>query len=139
MKLNRSAVAVVALVLVGVWFWGRSPAPSSQAMVYSPDELARKNPAERIAIDALKWDRSGFGNVAVASFSIANSNKFSVKDVQVRCKFFAKSGTNIELKDKVVFLTVPAGGRVLVANLNIGFVDQQVDSGQCAATGASIL
>jgi hypothetical protein len=82
--------------------------------------------------------KGGFGNVAIASFSIRNDNAFDVKDVVIRCEFDGASGTKIGELRSTIYQVVKARSSKRMEDFNLGTVHSQVARGGCDVIGADL-
>src|SRR5258707_444565 len=57
------------------------------------NERALKQPWTNMKLDKFSWSDSGFGLIMTASFTVANNNKFAVKDIEISCVTRGESGT----------------------------------------------
>jgi hypothetical protein len=77
------------------------------------------------------WSKGGFGAVMIARFTIANDNDFPIKDIAVACTLSARSGTTIGMAATTIYDKLPAHGRRVFREVNMGF-PLSVDFGQAA-------
>jgi len=87
-----------------------------------------------LAVRNVRWKRDGFDVIMAANFTIQNANTFPVKDVEVTCKHFANSGTEIDSNTRTIYERVGAGGSYSVRNFNMGFIHSQVKRTECSVT-----
>ena len=102
---------------------------SYQATPESPKEVALR----QVSID-FKWSKGGFGNVMIADFTITNLSNYAVKDLDVTCTHHANSGTEIDSNSRTIYETVPARGKKVVRNFNMGFIHSQAARSSCKIT-----
>ena len=102
--------------------------------VVNPKEQA----LSQIRID-VRWSTGGFGSVMLADFSVSNSSPYPVKDLEVTCTHFANSGTQIDSNTQTIYEVVPAKGKKVVRDFNMGFIHSQATSTSCKVTDLTIL
>lgn len=98
-----------------------------------------RNPAERMDIDTVAWRRDGFGTVGIATLTVTNSNEFSIKDIALKCSFYAKSGTEVSTAKHTIYDTMKAKSKKTFKEVNIGFIHSQAARGGCSLVAASRL
>lgn len=142
-------IAKILLVLAGVSLFGVSVsllipkkyadrlAPEKSALVAStsPTPFVDRRTPKEIALQEVKLDfqgtLAGFGNVLEMDFTITNPTIYAVKDFQITCKHFAKSGTAIDSNTRTVYDVVPAKGKKKIRNFNMGFINSQTATSSC--------
>jgi hypothetical protein len=67
-----------------------------------------RDPIERFKMVSFSWKIGGFGVVGSATVTIDNANDFPVKNVDVRCEFSGKSGTELSASQNTIFDTIAA-------------------------------
>lgn len=106
---------------------------------YQQDQAAIR-PAEKVdpMVSARKnvhlkfsWNKAGFGNVMEVTFIIKNSNPFPIKDIDVECVNFGKSGTRLDSNERTIFDIVPKKTSKEFPNFNMGFINSQTSSTSC--------
>lgn len=75
----------------------------------------------------LNWrpKRDGFGSVLVASFDLKSYADRDVKDIELACRFFAESGTEIGNKKVTVYRRIKPRQTIKVKDFNAGFMPPQ--------------
>jgi len=101
-----------------------------QAPPPTPMESPRESAARQLKLD-FNWGKSGFGNVMEADFTITNPSDYAVKDLEITCTHFASSGTRIDSNSRTIYELVPAKGKKVVRNFNMGFINSQSKSSNC--------
>ena len=108
--------------------------------------LAAEKEAERIAAQSpedkalenviLKstWDKTGFGSVMLANFEITNSSFYVIKDIEVTCILYAKSGTSLGKNTKIIYDIIPRNSKKDFKEVNMGFMHTQVEYAGCYIT-----
>jgi uncharacterized membrane protein YvbJ len=112
---------------------GASLSNNSQPEI-DPKELALKS----VKLD-FKWNTGGFGNVMKADFTIQNPTIHTIKDIEITCIHYANSGTKIDSNERTVYEIVPANGKKVVTDFNMGFIHNQASSSSCQVTDLRIV
>lgn len=81
-----------------------------------------------------QWNKAGFDNVMMGDFTIHNTNRFDVKDIEITCQHFGKSGTQIDRNRKTIYEVAKAKSKKVVTGFNMGFIHSQAASTSCAVT-----
>ncbi len=111
-----------------------STATANQSSTYQPTTESPKDAALRqVSID-FKWSKGGFGSVMLADFTITNRSNYTVKDLDVTCTHYANSGTEIDRNSRTIYETVPANGKKILRNFNMGFIHTQAAQSSCKIT-----
>lgn len=127
-------IAILALIVVNI---GQHVLRTTGITEPSRYDKERQVAAQALASTKLanfSWQKAGFGNVMMADFVIHNGGSQPVKDVEITCTSYGKSGTKIDTNRKVIYETVPAGKRKRVKEFNMGFQHSQADSASCEVT-----
>ena len=111
-----------------------SPPGAVKAVSGKLPEAARLEPLRLIDYS---WYKDGFGTVMIAKFTIANDNDFPIKDISVACALSARSGTTIGLAATTIYDKVPAHGRRVFREVNMGF-PLSVDFGQATSAACKL-
>lgn len=121
---------------------GTTAAPA-HGTASSTDFPLLKNPnihiplaTEQLTIAKSEWTKGGFGNIALVHVTLKNAGKQAVKDVDLRCHFYGPSGTEISNSIVTVFETIGAGKSKRSKELNLGFIDSQVQTAGCEIVAA---
>ena len=80
------------------------------------------------------WGKSAFGNVMEANFTITNKGAADLKDFEITCTHFAKSGTEIDSNKRTIYDVVKAGQTRRFPNFNMGFIHDQANTSTCRIT-----
>jgi hypothetical protein len=73
-----------------------------------------------VSLAKFDWRKGGFGTVVVATFWIKNNEAFPVKDVDVACELFGKSGTVLGAVASTIYQTIPPHSQRVIRDLNMG-------------------
>jgi hypothetical protein len=98
-----------------------------------------RDPGERITMPSFSWKIGGFGTVGSATVTVDNGNDFPVKDIDVRCEFSGKSGTQLSTSQRTIFDTIPAKAKRTFKDVNMGFIHSQSAKASCRVETAKRL
>jgi len=74
-----------------------------------------------------------------ADFTIQNPTQYMIKDMEITCTHFAKSGTEIDSNTRTIYDTVPAKGKKVIKNFTMGFIHIQASSSSCKIADLEIV
>jgi hypothetical protein len=98
-----------------------------------------RDPGERMTMASFSWTRGGFGVVGSATVTIDNGNDFPVKDIDARCDFSGKSGTELSTSRRTIFDTIPAKAKRTFKDVNMGFIHSRSAKANCRVETAKRL
>jgi hypothetical protein len=98
-----------------------------------------RDPGEKITMPSFSWKIGGFGTVGSATVTVDNGNDFPVKDIDVRCEFSGKSGTQLSTSQRTIFDTIPAKAKRTFKDVNMGFIHSQSAKASCRVETAKRL
>ncbi len=126
---------IIGLLIIGavVGQLNKIGGNSSQSGTQSPEETA----LSQIKLD-YSWRKGGFDSVMEANFTITNNSQYNVKDVEITCNHFAKSGTKIDSNTRTIYDIVNAHSSKKFPNFNMGFIHSQASSSACSIVSLSI-
>lgn len=78
-----------------------------------------------------KWNKDDM-NIMTANFTVKNDSDYGVKDIEIKCDHFAKSGTNIDSNTRTIYDVVEAHSTKRFRDFNMGFIHSQVQTSSCA-------
>jgi hypothetical protein len=122
-SLKNALIACSASVLV-LW---------SAAALASPDPT--EHPERFVRIAAFTWSKAI--EDMQASFTLASDLPFAVKEVEVVCTHFARSGVEVASARRRIPTDLPAHGRLEVRAFDMGTIHAQASSSGCAVVGVS--
>lgn len=131
-KKKTSLFVWIIAIFAGFWLLGyvgllsRSPTTAGQ-----PDPKVAAIEAVELEYN---WDKAGFGSVMEADFQITNNNAREIKDIEITCTHFAKSGTKIDSNTRVIFDKVGPKSKKNFPKFSMGFIHSQVDRSNCRIT-----
>lgn len=127
-KKTSLAAWLFLIILIAI---GINPSPDAPL---TPKEEAKG----LVKIEKYNWATGGFGSVLVADFKIKNDSKYAVKDIEITCDHFGKSGTKIDSNKRVINDIVEAKSSKTFKKFNMGFINSQADSSGCEITDFQI-
>ena len=78
-------------------------------------------------------------NILLVSMKFINDTGIPYKDMELVCEIFGESGTSLGKKEKTIYKIVPEHSELIVGDINMGFVNSQVDVSKtkCRVEGIS--
>ena len=138
-KKGTSIVTWLVTILVIFWavgyFSGNSGTSTSSTASSgpSPKKVAMNN------VDLyFSWGKEGFGNVMEANFTITNNSEYQIKDIEITCTHYAKSGTRIDSNERTIFDVIPAKSKKKFDKFNMGFIHSQAEKTGCKITDLKV-
>jgi hypothetical protein len=136
-----SIIAIIFIIGVAASVFNGPSKPSSTAnpggaaaALRTPqtiDAPALAQPWEQVTLSDQKFEKGGFGSVALARLTLKNTGTRAVRDVNLNCSFYGQSGSTISTSNVTVYKTIAGGKSVKSGELNLGFVDGQATNAQC--------
>lgn len=77
------------------------------------------------------WQKQDIVSVMIADLTVTNESAYDVKDIEITCKHFSKSGTNIDSNSRSIFEIFPAGASRSFEGFNMGFIHDQTYQTGC--------
>ncbi len=120
----------------------KQPPYEKSASIETAEPLEESPAAEHarmlanIWLDKFRWNKGGFGVVALASFSLRNGNGFDLKDFALHCQFYGASRTQIGEVTTILYQAVKAHSTKPIESFNVGFINSQTASGGCEVIDA---
>jgi hypothetical protein len=142
----RAVIVLVALLGIAVVLAGLNQAPSTNAnttsnahsttgsiQTTSPPAPAwvMQDAIEKIDLDVNRWAKSEYGVVEV-TFIINNKSEYDVKDIGLRCNYYAPSGTKVSSTDWGVYEIFKARTKRTIKVARMGIVNTQAKSMGCS-------
>lgn len=122
------------LVLVVIISASNSPS-SPDAVSVAPAPAADKSASLLSEVDLVfDWKKQGFGSIMEADFTVKNQSAADIKDITIRCDYFAKSQTRIDHSERTIFDVVPARSSKSFPKFNMGFMSDQTYQAACKIT-----
>ena len=74
-----------------------------------------------------------------ANFTIHNKGKRDVKDIEITCTHFAKSGTRIDSNTRTIYEIIKANSKKSFNNFSMGFIHSQAHKSSCGITDLVVM
>lgn len=126
-------IITIVLVFWMIGYFSKESERASSAPSISPKEIAMKN----VKLD-LSWTKKGLGSVMEADFTISNNSEYAVKDVEITCTHYAKSGTKIDGNSRTIYDSFPAKNKKTIKKFNMGFIHSQATQSSCSITDLKV-
>lgn len=131
------------LVIIG---WLSSKNENGTRLTNPPTEESKRSPSPLELKEAVRmkigldytWRRSGFGSIMEADFAIKNNSNNTIKDVEIQCNHYAKSGTKIDSNSRSIYDAIGANTTKNYYNFNMGFIHDQVNTTSCTVKNISL-
>ncbi len=128
----------IVLVLWAIGHFSTNPGTDTTSTANSKREPSPKQVAmKKVNLD-FSWNKVGFDNIMEANFTITNNSKYKIKDIEITCTHYAKSGTRIDSNERTIFDVVPAKGKKIFEKFSMGFMHSQAEKTGCAITDLKI-
>lgn len=124
--LNKDNVTTIAPSDTGHWV----PPPQT------PRDL-RDEAMAQTTISAFTWSTDGM--IMTANFTIKNDGPKDIKDVEIKCRHSAASGTVIDSNTRTIYDIVKSHSTKRFRNFNMGFIHSQAASSGCAITDVALV
>ncbi|MEM1113239.1 MAG: zinc ribbon domain-containing protein [Pseudomonadota bacterium] len=139
---QRRTSALTWFVAVIAVFMGAIAIFSPDAPVQGDQNRLDRGPTRSEALEGMEltftWERS-LDMFMVADLSITNNNAVDVKDLEITCVHFAKSGTQIDRNRREIFEIFPAGQTRSYPDFQMGFMHSQADKSACSISDLSLI
>jgi len=90
-----------------------------------------EHPERFVRIAAFTWSKAVPEIVIQANLTIESALPFALKEIEVACAQFARSGVVIDSRHRTITEVVPAHGRLQVEALDIGPIHPEAGSSGC--------
>lgn len=123
-------VATVTLVLL---FLSLFPSPQAEVAYAQP------NPREDLTVTGYSWKSYGVGRMAtLGEITVANSGENSYKNIKIRVDLFTRTGKLLGSLHGKIPEELPAGSQKTFSNLNLGFMNSDLEHSEAMVTGAEV-
>jgi len=99
------------------------------------ERLSALSPLQRATegtkIVSFTWTKGGFDSIMMANFTIKNDSPYDIKDIKLRCRHSAPSGTEIDENTRTVYEIVKSHSTRSFRDINMGFIASQVARSGC--------
>lgn len=142
-KKQTSIFTWTILVVFILWGFGYFSGNSNQPTTASNISTSKPEPTpQEIAKGKLKldytWEKVGFDNIMEANFTVTNGNEKEIKDIEISCTHYAKSGTAIDSNNRIIYEIIPANSKKTFKKFNMGFIHSQAEKTGCMITSFKI-
>jgi hypothetical protein len=114
-------------------------AQSQTPQPIDPRAEVRRNPERYLEISKFSWSKEGLGSFMVADFSIKNTSDYDLKDISIRCRHSAPSGTVIDSNERTIYEIIKAKTIKPIRHFSMGFVHSQAARSGCEVVGATLI
>lgn len=131
---------LVLLLVIGKLFNTPENSQKTNTTTTSPPivtETSKDKAMRAINLD-FKWKKNGFDNIMMADFTITNLSDYTIKDIEITCSHYAKSKTKIDKNTRTIYDVIPAKGKKIFKDFNMGFIHSQVYSSSCKCTDLKV-
>ena len=139
--MNSQTGCLVAIAAVLFLFYVVSKAPKQGGEFHGSDTALESTSPEQSALSQIKldstWSISDY-SIMEANFTIENNSDHDMKDFEITCNHFAKSGTHIDSNTRTIYDIVKAHKKKHFQNFNMGFINSQADKSACTVTSAKV-
>lgn len=119
---------VVILFALGAYSFFRG---EHSATATKPVAVSAPDPTQQLKI-TYTWQLSGFGNVMLLkNVIIKNPTSVAMKDPFIRCSLYAASDTALGDAEITVYQPLPAHGKIVAQEINMGLVNSQTKKASC--------
>jgi hypothetical protein len=125
-SLKNASAACAASILV-LW--------SAAALAFAPPDPI-EHPERFVRIAAFDWSKARIEDMQ-ANFTLASALPFAVKQVEVVCTHFARSGVEVASARRTIETVLPAHGRLEVRDFDMGTIHAQASSSGCRVVSVS--
>jgi hypothetical protein len=101
-----------------------------------PETEPAKSPIDGLRISSQSWRRGGLGSKAMVTFTLRNTNNYSVKDIEIACAFKRQDGSHVTDRRRVIHDTVNKKSRKRYAGMLIGFINVNASKAKCSLVTA---
>jgi hypothetical protein len=142
--LKRNLVSLVGLIVLIVLAIGSTDTNqrTSSSNGTSGNSTSQESPKE-VALRSVKldwkWGTAGFGNIMEADFTIDNPTQYKIKDLEITCRHFAKSGTEIDSNTRTIYDFVEPKSKKVIKKFNMGFIHSQAEKSSCKIADLEIV
>ncbi len=78
-----------------------------------------------------EWYTTGFGNIMEINLSINNQSNYDIKDIEIACNLYGKSGTLIDTTNAVIYEVIKRKSKKRIEEFNMGFIHKQASNAGC--------
>lgn len=131
-------LVAVVVVLWAIGYFSTDRTTTSSRSVSSQGPSAKEQALASLDLD-FKWGTTAGGNIMEANFTVHNKGKRDIKDIEITCTHFAKSGTRIDSNTRTIYEIIKANSKKSFKNFNMGFIDSQAYQSSCRITDLVVM
>ena len=125
-------IFLVILVMAGIVYTSQSGTAHTDNPVSAHAAPAPPDPNVTVMADTKVASYCYSGSVLLCDFTVSNNNSdFFIKDIEITCKAFGKSGTEIDSNKRTIYDKVESNSKKRFPKFNMGFVHSQAVSSSC--------
>ncbi|MCL2297776.1 MAG: zinc ribbon domain-containing protein [Proteobacteria bacterium] len=136
---------LITFIAIGVFIYYKAndygPSDSSTSATTQPSPKQIKQGAiAALKIEKFDFVVDGFGNIMMLkNLKIQNNGARNIKDFEITCNHFSKSGTKIDSNKRTIFEVIEAGKAWSIKEFNMGFINQQAEKTRCEITDLVVM
>ena len=101
---------------------------------------AQANPREELSVKDYSWKSYGVGRMAtLGKITVANSGKNSYKNIKIRVDLLTRTGKLLGSLQGKIHEELPAGSEKTFSDLDLGFMNSDLEDSEAMVTGAEVL
>jgi len=135
-----SVIGVMLFVFVPLMATKEENKHKNQPIVRVPEEAPPpvvRN--DEVVLGNTTYKVGGFGSNLILHTEVINKSDKNLKDIEIRCVVYGKSGTVIDGKTSIVYDAFYAKETKSITDVNMGFVNSQLASVGCQVTDFKIV
>lgn len=119
----------IFLYVIIIAFNQENDPPAS--IIQSPsEESIKKQIQKKMELD-FTWRKEGFDNIMNVDLIVKNNSLHDIKDIEIVCNHYSKSGTQIDTNVQKIFEIIRASSSQSFLNFNMGFIHKQAHKSSC--------
>ena len=134
-KLGWVGIAIVSLVIVSALSSILSGQSDKGAGIdQKSQDAASQTPTEKVNNDVkleYQWAKAGFGSVMEVDFRVINDSSIGIRDIEIQCDHYAKSGTKVDRNNRTIYEIVGAKTSRTFNKFSMGFIHEQAATTNC--------
>ncbi len=101
---------------------------------------AQPNPRAELSVKDYSWKSYGVGRMAtLGEITVANSGENSYKNIKIRVDLFTRTGKLLGSLQGKIPEELPAGSEKTFSDLDLGFMNSDLEKSEAMVTGAEVL
>lgn len=77
------------------------------------------------------WEKAGFDNIMKGDFTVINDSAYKIKDIEIKCIHFGKSGSRIDSNTRTIFDVVEKESSKTFKDFSMGMIHSQAEKSSC--------